>query len=164
MIIMEKINFKIATPERVVFKDEVDSVTLPTRLGEITILPKHIPLIAIITPGEIVVRKDGVESSMAVSGGFIEVLSTKVVALADSAERSEEIDVARAEAAVKRAGALHAQKATDAVEFAKISALIEKELARVKVGRKHIQRVEHQGAGARARAREGQENPSRLGR
>ncbi|MEK7158908.1 MAG: F0F1 ATP synthase subunit epsilon [Patescibacteria group bacterium] len=140
-----KINFKIATPERVVFKDEVDSITLPTQSGEITILPNHLPLISVLKPGDIVIKKGNDTFDIAVSGGFIEVLSTKVVVLADTAERSEEIDVARAEAAVKRAQTLREEKLTDSREFAKVAALIEKELVRVKVGRKYMQRVERQG-------------------
>ena len=142
---MIKINFKIATPERVVYKDEVEAITLPTQSGEITILPNHLPLISVLKPGEIVIKKGNKILAIVVSGGFIEVLSTKVVVLADTAERSEEIDVARAEAAVKRAETLREEKLTDSREFAKISALIEKELARVKVGRKFRQRVERQG-------------------
>lgn len=140
-----KINFKIATPERVVFKDEVDSITLPTHSGEITILPNHLPLISVLKPGDIIIKKGNDTFDIAVSGGFIEVLSTKVVVLADTAERSEEIDVARAEAAIKRAQTLREEKLTDSREFARVAALIEKELVRVKVGRKYRQRVERQG-------------------
>jgi len=140
-----KINFKIATPERVVFKEEVDSITVPTREGEITILPNHIPLISVLAAGEMVVRTGEKKVLMAVAGGFLEVLSTKVVILADKAERSEEIDLARAEAALQRAKELKETKATDAVEFARLSAMIEKELARVKVGRKHQRRIEQRG-------------------
>lgn len=142
---MGKINFKIATPERVVYKDEVDSVTLPTKIGEITVLPNHIPLISILAPGEIIIKNNGEETLIAVSGGFVEVLSTKVVVLADSAEKSEEIDIARAEAAIERAKAMRETRATDIREFATLSAQIEKELVRVKVGRKHLSRIETQG-------------------
>lgn len=137
-----KINFKIATPERVVFKDEVDSITLPTTMGEITILPNHIPLISVLKTGEITVKKGNEEYSMAVAGGFVEVLSEKVVVLADRAERSEEIDVARAEAAMERARKLREEKNVDTIEFAALSAQIEKEMARLRVGRKQQKRVD----------------------
>ena len=140
-----RINFKIATPERVVFKDEVDSITLPTAMGEITILPNHIPLISVLKAGEITVKKGEEEIAMAVAGGFVEVLSEKVVVLADRAERSEEIDVARAEAAMERARKLRDEKNTDTVEFAALSAQIEKEMARLRVGRKQQKRVESIG-------------------
>ena len=133
----QKINFKIATPERVVFKNDVDQITLPTKQGEITILPNHIPLIAVLKPGEIVIKNDKEEVSLAVSGGFIEVLSDKVVVLADTAERAEELDVERAEAARKRAEEALTQKKYDAKEFASMAAMMEKELARVKVAKKY---------------------------
>jgi F-type H+-transporting ATPase subunit epsilon len=133
---MQKISFKIATPERVDYRKDVDSITLPTREGEITVLPGHIPLISVLKPGEICVRDGKEEEFLAVSGGFIEVLSTKVVVLADTAERSDEIDIKRAEEAVKRAQELKETRNVDAREFAMLASRIEKELARVKVGRK----------------------------
>ncbi|MBT4722262.1 F0F1 ATP synthase subunit epsilon [Candidatus Falkowbacteria bacterium] len=143
---MSKINFKIATPERVVYKDEVDQITVPTMNGEITILPNHIPLISVLDAGEIVVKIGEEEILMAVSGGFIEVLSTKVVVLADTAEKSDEIDVARAEEAIKRAEELKTKRSDDTREFVGLSAQIQKELARIRVGRKHRERVEKMGA------------------
>ncbi len=66
-----KINFKIATPEKVVYKDEVDAISVPTKMGEITVLPNHIPLISVLVAGEIVVRKGEEEVAMSVSGGFL---------------------------------------------------------------------------------------------
>ena len=142
---MDKINFKIATPEKVVFKEMVDQITLPTMQGEITVLPNHIPLIAILKPGEIRVVRDKQETSMAVSGGFIEVLADKVVVLADTAERAEELDIAKAEAAKKRAEDALKEKRYDAKEFATISAMLEKELARLHVAKKHRSRMGQHG-------------------
>lgn len=142
---VDKIHFKITTPERVVFKDDVDSVTLPTTSGEITILPNHIPLISIMSPGEIIIKNGDKEVLIATSGGFVEVLSTKVVVLADSADRSEGIDIKKVEVAIEKAKKLREERAHDSREFANLSALIEKELARAKVGRKHLQRIERRG-------------------
>jgi F-type H+-transporting ATPase subunit epsilon len=143
---MQKINFKIATPEKVVFKSEiVEQITLPTMQGEITILPNHIPLISVLKPGEIVIKENGAEKMMSVSGGFIEVLADKVVVLADTAERAEELDIERAEAAIKRAQEAMTQKRFDAKEFASISAQIEKELARVKVAKKYRDKMSSRG-------------------
>ncbi|PIR94431.1 ATP synthase F1 subunit epsilon [Candidatus Falkowbacteria bacterium CG10_big_fil_rev_8_21_14_0_10_39_11] len=144
---MDKINFKIATPEKVVFKEQVDQITLPTMQGEITILPNHIPLIAVLQPGELKIVIGQEEKMLSVSGGFIEVLADKVVVLADTAERAEDLDVERAEAARKRAEEALSQKKTDAKEFAKLSALIEKETARVRVARKHRIRIDQKGIG-----------------
>jgi len=145
---MHKIDLKIATPEKVVYRDEeIDSITLPTQQGEITVLPGHIPLVSALQPGEVLVRKGKEEEVIAVSGGFLEVLATKVVILADTAERSEEIDVKRAEEAIERAEELKKTRTTDAQEFAALTAKINKELARVKVGRKRRGRIEQRGGG-----------------
>jgi F-type H+-transporting ATPase subunit epsilon len=62
--------FQIITPERVVFSDEVDQVSLMTTTGEITILPHHIPLVTVLKPGELRYKKDNEEQAIAVSGGF----------------------------------------------------------------------------------------------
>ncbi|OGF31519.1 ATP synthase F1 subunit epsilon [Candidatus Falkowbacteria bacterium RIFOXYD2_FULL_35_9] len=144
---MEKINFKIATPEKVVFKADVDQITLPTMQGEITILPNHIPLIGVLQPGEIRIKRGTEDTILSVSGGFIEVLADKVVALADTAERAEELDIERAEAAKKRAEEALENKRYDAKEFARLSAMIEKETARIRVAKKHRIRIDYKGIG-----------------
>ncbi len=132
----KKIKIEITTPEREVFSDEADQITIPTQAGEITVLPEHIALVSVLNPGEIKIIKDKQEILMAVSGGFIEVLPNKVTILADSAEHAEEIDEKRAEEARQRALDLQKEKKFDDVEFAALSVKIEKELARLKVVRK----------------------------
>ncbi len=132
----KKINFEIVTPEKTVLKDEFQEIVIPTQSGQITVLPGHIPLVSVLVPGEIIARGDNKEFSMAVSGGFVEVLIDKVVILADTAERAEEIDEKRAEEAKKRAEKLLQEKKTDKREFAALAAKMEKELARLKVARK----------------------------
>jgi F-type H+-transporting ATPase subunit epsilon len=90
----------VVSVERVVFSDDVDMVLAPGVDGMLGILPHHAPLMTALVPGEIVIRKAGQEDVlMAVGGGFMEVRPDRVTILADSAERAEEIDVARAEAA-----------------------------------------------------------------
>ena len=133
---MQTFHFKIASPERVVFEEEVFSVSLPTEIGEITILPHHIPLIINVVAGEIVARNNSQIFSLAVSGGFLEITPNEVTLLADTAERAEEIDEARAEEARKRAQQLLTEKNKDAVEYATLAAKIQKELARLRVARK----------------------------
>ena len=136
-----KIKFKIVTPERTVFEDQIDQVTLPTQDGEITVLPNHIPLISVLTPGELVAKKDGEEIAMAVSGGMVEVRKNELTILADTAERAEEIDVKRAEEARGRAEKLKDEKIrVDETEYATAAAILEKNLARIKVARKHLTR------------------------
>jgi len=135
-----KINLKITTPERVVFEGQVDEVVLPTAMGEIGILPHHIPLVALLAPGEIRVKKNNEEILLAVSGGFIEVQPQRVIVLADTAEHAAEIDEERAEEARKRAQELVKKKQTDAADFALVAAKLEKELARLRVARKYRSR------------------------
>lgn len=132
------LHFTLTTPERTVFEDTVDSLTLPTRMGEITVLPNHIPLVAALVPGEVILRKDRTESLLAVSSGFIEVKpGNEITVLADTAERAEEIDVKRAEEAKERARKLLEQKEKLNEEaFASAAAALERELARLRVARK----------------------------
>ncbi|MDD3085165.1 MAG: ATP synthase F1 subunit epsilon [Candidatus ainarchaeum sp.] len=126
------IKFEIATPERVVFKDHILQVSVPTTEGEVTILPKHSPLVSILKPGVLEIKKiDNSVEIISVSGGFLEVLLNKITVLADTAERAEEIDLERAEEARKKAEeSIKKLRNVDASQFASLSAQIEKELAR----------------------------------
>ena len=135
---MDKIKFKIATVERVVYEAEIDQVTLPTKLGEITILPNHIPIVSSLAAGEILIKKDGVEIPLATSGGFVELSDNRIVILADTAERIDEIDEERAEQARQRVkDLLEKKESAEKVDFTALAAKMEKELARLKVARKY---------------------------
>jgi F-type H+-transporting ATPase subunit epsilon len=94
---------EIITAERQVYSDQVDAVVAPGIEGQLGILPHHAPLMTVLQPGELLIRKGGEEAFLAVTGGFMEVLGNKVTVLADAAERSEEIDEQRAQQAVERA-------------------------------------------------------------
>jgi F-type H+-transporting ATPase subunit epsilon len=101
---MAKLSVEIVTGERIVFTEtDVDMVIAPGGDGVLGILPKHAPLITTLSEGELRVKKGNEEQSMVVFGGFMEVTPDKVIVLADSAERVEEIDLERAEAARRRA-------------------------------------------------------------
>jgi F-type H+-transporting ATPase subunit epsilon len=100
---MSSLKLDIVTAERVVYSADVDVIIAPGIEGQLGILPHHAPLMTILQAGELVVRKGSQEDTLAISGGFLEVRPDRVIVLADSAERAEEIDVARAEAARKRA-------------------------------------------------------------
>ncbi len=128
------IKFEIVTPERIVLKQDILSVSVPTMSGEITILPDHIPLVSILKPGIIELKKaDNVIEIMSVSGGFIEVIKDRIVILADTAERAEELDGERIAMAQKKAEELKkSAKEIDDVDFAAVSAKLEKELARMR--------------------------------
>jgi F-type H+-transporting ATPase subunit epsilon len=97
------IKLEIVTAERIVFSGEVDIIQAPGLEGELGILPHHAPLMTILAPGELIARTSGEEYSLVISGGFLEVRPERVIILADSAERAEEIDIARAEEAKERA-------------------------------------------------------------
>lgn len=131
------------TPERTVYDADVEQITLPTLDGEITVLPHHIPLISVLRSGEMHVVKDGVDIPMAVTGGFVEVRPDSAVdILADSAERIEEIDLERAEAARIRAEEyIKTRKFETDVEYAALQAALERAMARIRVIKKHRRSV-----------------------
>lgn len=131
--------FQIVTPERTVFSDEIEQITLMTEDGEITILPHHIPLVTNLKPGEVRYKKQGQESHLAVSGGFAIVRDDgSVVLLADTAEHAHEIDLARAEEARARAAKLMEEaRNKEDIDFAALAVKLEKELNRLRVGNKY---------------------------
>ncbi len=90
------LRLEIVTPERMVFDDDVDFVTVPTASGEAGIFPNHAPLISALKPGILTYSIKGAANRLAVRGGFVEVKSDKVAILADSAETAEEIDLIEA--------------------------------------------------------------------
>ena len=93
-------NLEIITAERSVFEGEVDMVIAPGLDGQLGILPRHAPLMTILKPGELTVKKSGEDDIyVAVSGGFMEVMNDKVVVLAEASEYAEDIDRARVERA-----------------------------------------------------------------
>ncbi len=132
-----KIKFKIATPERVVYEAEVEQVTCPTQMGEVTILPNHIPMVANLVAGEMKVIADGKPRYLAVAGGFLEVRpGNEVVILADAAEHEEEIDLKRAEEARTRAQKLMSEEVKDQEQFAEAQGALERSLARIRVSKR----------------------------
>lgn len=126
---------EIVTPERLVFKDDIVSLVVPGAEGSLGILADHAPLMAELTIGEIYLRyADGREIRMATSGGFMEVHENTVRILADTAERQEEIDIARAEAAVKRAEERLRAPAPD-IDATRAEIALKRALARLRVAR-----------------------------
>jgi F-type H+-transporting ATPase subunit epsilon len=99
----ETIELEIVTPERLVVRDRAEEVQIPGRNGYLGILPGHAPLITELAVGEIIYVSAGTSNRLAVAWGFAEVLPDKVTILAETAERAEEIDIPRAEAARDRA-------------------------------------------------------------
>ena len=132
---MPKLGFEIVTAERVVYSDEVDVVVAQGIEGQLAILPNHAPLMTMLQPGELMVRKEGEEDSIFISGGFLEVQGNKVIVLADTAERAEEIDTARAEEARLRAEQRVAMPASEA-DHARAQAAMLRSLMRIKVAQR----------------------------
>ena len=130
----------IITAERVVFSEDVDVVVAPGVEGELGILPHHAPLMTMLQPGELRVRSGGEEFFLAVSGGFLEVRPDRVIVLADAAERVEEIDMARAEEAKRRAEERLGLPAPD-VDLAQAEAALRRSLARLKIGERRRRRM-----------------------
>lgn len=136
------IDFKIAKPEGIVFEGDIEKITIPTMSGEITVLENHIPMVSVLGTGELLIyEKSNLEPvSISISGGVLEIRpNSKVYIMADSAERSEEIDIERAEEAKKRAEEMLSQTNQELadVDFARLQASIERELNRIHIGKKY---------------------------
>jgi F-type H+-transporting ATPase subunit epsilon len=99
----DRLRLEVATPTRLVVSGEVDEVVVPGSEGSFGVLPGHAPLLSLVGTGEVMYRSGRDEHYLAVSGGFAEVGPTHLTILAESAERPEEIDVARARVAGERA-------------------------------------------------------------
>jgi F-type H+-transporting ATPase subunit epsilon len=132
---MSSLKIDIVTAERVVYAEDVDVLIAPGIEGQLGILPHHAPLMTILQAGELVVRKGGEEDSLAISGGFLEVRPDRVIVLADTAERAEEIDEARAEAAKKRAEERLATRQVG-LDEARCEAALRRAMARLTVAEK----------------------------
>ena len=103
MAVPAKLTLEIVTPDRSLVREDVDEVELPGSEGYLGVLPGHTPLLATLKVGELWYRVGQQKRYLAVAGGFVEVLPDRVTVLAQVGERAEDIDVARAEAAKRRA-------------------------------------------------------------
>jgi F-type H+-transporting ATPase subunit epsilon len=118
-----------------IFSDDVSAVIAWGVEGQLGILPHHAPLMTMLQPGDLTIRKDKEEEYIVISGGFLEVRPDKVIILADACERVDEIDVARAEEAKRRAR--ETMKAAPlTAEAATAEAALRRSLARLKVAEK----------------------------
>ncbi|MCX6886751.1 MAG: F0F1 ATP synthase subunit epsilon [Verrucomicrobia bacterium] len=129
------LKLEIVTPEARTYSEQVDMVTLPGAEGEMGIYPNHVPLMAQVVPGEIVVRKDGRDYFLAIGEGFVEITGDRVAIMTDMAMRAENIDETQAEEARRRAEARLAEKLDDD-EAARVSAALAASLAQLKVRRR----------------------------
>ncbi len=126
---------EIVTPERMVVSQEAASIVVPGVEGYLGILADHAPLMAELKIGEIrVIDPDGHESHIATSGGFMQVADNVVRILADTAEREEEIDIARAQESLRRAEERLREQRSE-VDTARAEAAMERAMNRLRVAR-----------------------------
>ena len=144
---MSTLHLEIVTIERKVFDDHVDMVIAPGSEGVMGILPRHTSLITSLTYGELQIKRQGEEDEFfAIGGGFMEVQPDRVIVLADAAEYAEEIDVARAEEARRRAEELLARAKEEDIDFAHAEAALRRSTLRLKVARRRRKAGEGYGA------------------
>ena len=136
---MSSVKLDVVTAERIVFSDDVDLIVAPGVDGQMGILPSHAPLMTMLEPGELRIRKGGEEFSLAVSGGFLEIRPDRIIVLADTAERADEIDAARAEEAKRRAEEQLSLQPPQ-VDAARIEAALRRSMVRLKVAEKRRRR------------------------
>ena len=140
---MPSLQVEIVTAERLVFTGEATAVVAPGSEGQLGILPMHAPLMTSLAPGELIVRNENQETVMAVSGGFLEVRPDRVIILADQAERAEEIDIERAQAARKRA---EERVGKEEFDTARTEAALRRALIRLQVAEKIKERRARTGS------------------
>ena len=139
---MKQLKLKIITPERLIFEEMVDQVSLPTTLGEITVLPDHIPLITSLSSGDVVALVNGEHIPMALVGGFLEIKQdeegiTNVAVLADFAEHVSHINNEEIEKAKNKAEELRKQMENkEHVDYEHFATELERSLTRVRIADK----------------------------
>ena len=135
------LKLKVITPDKIITDQVVDSISLPTTSGVITVLNKHIPLVSTIKAGEMTIRKGGAGIGYSVYKGLVNVRPhykgiTEVVVLLERGEMIEDLDHTRAEEALKRAEELRSESSNDE-DFVYLEGMVEKEMNRVKIAKKY---------------------------
>jgi F-type H+-transporting ATPase subunit epsilon len=138
--IPSKIALELVTPDRALVREDVDEVQVPGAEGYFGVLPGHTPLLATMKAGELWYRVGAEKFYLSVAGGFVEVLPDRVTVLAQVAERAEEIDVPRAEAARKRAEERVTRPSPD-IDFERARLALMKALVRLQVASRARTRV-----------------------
>ncbi len=133
---MATLKLEIVTPEAKAYSDDVDMVVLPGVEGEMGILPNHAPLLTLLKPGELRVKKAGKELALAVGEGFAEINGTSVSVLTDMAIEESHIDENAVQAAIERAQLALKNKELGSEELAATEAVIAKSLAQLHLKRK----------------------------
>jgi len=143
---MDHLQLDIITQEKPTFSGTVEAITAPASEGEVTILPKHIPLFTKLAPGEVKILQKDRWTNLAVAGGFMDVApGSQVTILADSAVRIEEINVAKAEEAKQKAEARLKEQKLSKREFALATADLRRAVLELHVARKYRRRSQLPG-------------------
>ena len=140
MAIPTKILLEIVTPDRAIVREEVDEIQLPGSEGYLGVLPGHTPLLTTLQVGELWYRIGSEKHYLAIAGGFVEILPDRVTALAQVAERAQDIDITRAESAKRRAEERLAKPSPD-LDFERARVAMMKSLIRLQVASRARTRV-----------------------
>jgi len=132
---MDTLKLQIVTPDAIAYSENVQMVTLPAVTGQIGVLPRHVPLLTQIVPGEIIARTGEKEAYLAVGEGLVLVTGDSVSILTDMAVAAENIDEAKAEEARQRAAARLRDKISDE-EVASVNGALARSLAQLRVKRR----------------------------
>jgi F-type H+-transporting ATPase subunit epsilon len=129
------LRLEIVTPDATVYSEDVDMVTLPGVEGQMGILPRHVPLMTHLVPGEMIVRKNGRDRFLVVGEGFVEITGDHVAILTDLAIAAENIDEAKAEEA-RQLAASRLRETMSSEEIASVNAALTRSLAQLRVKRR----------------------------
>jgi len=135
---------EIVTVEKIVLQEQgIDEVIAPGIEGQLAVLPQHAAFMTMLAPGELILKKGADEIPFAIGGGFFEVLKDRVIVLADSAERADEIDTTRAEEARERAK-LALERRETVEDLAAVQASLQRALIRLRVAENRRRRTSQQ--------------------
>ena len=133
---VEKLKLEMVTPYKQVLSEEVDELTLPGLIGELGILPGHTPLLTTLRVGEMSYKKGGQQFHVAVNWGYVEIDEDAITVLVDTAEKSDEIDLARAKAALGRAEEALKTLSQEDKSYAVMEAALQRAMIRIQVAGK----------------------------
>ena len=133
---MAQLHLKVVTPEKLLVNEEVNQVNVSTEQGQIGILPYHASLMARLKPGELIIKRNGKEESLAIGDGFLQISDNTLTVMTDLAAYAADIDEKAVEDAKKRAEAA-LEQTLSGEEYAETLAALEKSLAQLRIKRRH---------------------------
>ena len=141
-------HLQIIALDKIAYEDDVDIVVLPGEEGQLGVLPRHARIVTLLQPGEVLARKAGEETALAISGGFAQIGPDSVTILSDAAEYAEDIDMDRAEQARRRAEErLTDRRPTPELDMARAESALLRSMARIRVAERIAARRRRQAPG-----------------